>query len=60
MSSLGRPAGVATPVVDGLVALTSAMLGRDLRAEGRNLDRLGLAGKSVTEIRSIVETGQTL
>ena len=60
MSSLGRAAGVATPVIDGLIALTSAMLGRDFRAEGRNLERLGLAGKSVTEIRSIVETGQTL
>jgi opine dehydrogenase len=57
MSSLGRAAGVATPVMDGLVALTSAMLGRDFRAEGRNLDALGLAGKSVAEIRAIVESG---
>jgi opine dehydrogenase len=59
MSGLGRAAGVATPVIDGLIALTSAMLRRDFRAEGRNLDRLGLAGKSVTEIRSIVENGPT-
>jgi hypothetical protein len=43
--------------IDGLVTLTSAMLRRDFRAEGRNLEQLGLAGKSVTEIRSIVETG---
>ena len=57
MSSLGRAAGVVTPVIDGLIALTSAMLGRDLRAEGRNLDRLGLGGKSVSEIHSIMETG---
>jgi opine dehydrogenase len=57
MSSLGRAAGVATPVIDGLVALTSGMLGRDFRTEGRNLDVLGLAGKSVSEIRSIVESG---
>jgi opine dehydrogenase len=57
MSGLGHAAGVATPVIDGLIALTSAMLRRDFRAEGRNLDRLGLAGKSVTEIRSIVENG---
>jgi opine dehydrogenase len=54
MSSLGRAAGVGTPVIDGLVALTSAMLGRDFRAEGRNLDALGLTGKSVAEIRVIV------
>jgi opine dehydrogenase len=57
MSELGRAAGVATPVIDGLVTLTSAMLRRDFRAEGRNLEQLGLAGKSVSEIRSIVETG---
>jgi opine dehydrogenase len=48
---------VGTPVIDGLIALTSAMLRRDFRAEGRSLERLGLAGKSVTEIRSLVESG---
>ena len=59
MSSLGRVAGVGTPVIDGLISLTSAMLRRDFRAEGRNLDRLGLEGKSVAEIRGIMETGPT-
>jgi hypothetical protein len=29
-------------------------------AEGRNLEQLGLGGKSVAEIRSIMETGPTL
>jgi opine dehydrogenase len=57
MASLGRAAGVATPVIDGLIALASAMLRRDFAAEGRNLDRLGLAGKTVAEIRAIAETG---
>jgi hypothetical protein len=33
------------------------MLRRDFRAEGRNLERLGLAGKTVAEIRAIAETG---
>jgi hypothetical protein len=31
------------------------MLRRDFRGEGRNMDQLGLAGKSVAEIRAIVE-----
>jgi len=48
---------VATPVIDGLITLTSAMLRRDFRAEGRNLGQLGLAGKSVGEIRAIAEAG---
>jgi opine dehydrogenase len=60
MSSLGGAAGVATPVIDGLIALTSAMLRRDLRADGRNLERLGLAGKSVAEIQSIVRAGPAM
>jgi len=59
MSALGGAAGVPTPVIDGLVALTSAMLHRDFRAEGRNLDRLGLAGKTPAEIRAIAEAGPT-
>src|SRR5262245_39946834 len=59
MSELGRAAVVATPVIDGLIALTSAMLRRDFRAEGRNLGQLGLAGKSVGEIRAIADTGST-
>jgi opine dehydrogenase len=60
MSELGRAASVATPVIDGLVTLTSTMLRRDFRSGGRNLERLGLAGKGVSEIRSIVETGPAL
>jgi opine dehydrogenase len=59
MSELGRAADVATSVIDGLITLTSTMLRRDFRSEGRNLVQLGLAGKTVGEIRSIVETGPT-
>jgi len=58
MASLGDAAGVSTPVIDGLVALASSMLGRDLAAtEGRTLDYLALAGKSVAEIKQIFEVG---
>src|SRR5438445_815716 len=59
MSALGRAAGVATPVIDGLITLTSMMLRRDSCSEGRNPAQLGLAGKTVGEICSIVETGPT-
>ena len=55
MSSLGRAAGVTTPVIDGLIALTSAMLGRDFRREGRTLEALGLTGRSVSEIRTLAQ-----
>jgi hypothetical protein len=33
------------------------MLRRDFRAEGRNLEQLGLMGKSVADIRALVERG---
>ena len=57
MSALGRAAGVATPVIDGLITLTSTMLRRDFRRRDGIFEQLGLAGKSVGEMRSIVETG---
>lgn len=59
MAGLGRAASVVTPVISGLVALASAMTGRDFVAEGRTLERLGLAGKSVREIQVVVEHGPT-
>jgi len=37
-------AGVAAPVAKGLLALGSAVCGRDFRATGRTLETLGLAG----------------
>jgi opine dehydrogenase len=41
--SVCERAGVACPVARGLLALGSAVLGRDLRKEGRTLENLGLA-----------------
>jgi opine dehydrogenase len=44
-------AGVACPVARGLLALGSAVLGRDLRATGRTLENLGLAAMSRDQLR---------
>ncbi|MGH8692411.1 MAG: NAD/NADP octopine/nopaline dehydrogenase family protein [Burkholderiales bacterium] len=44
-------AGVACPVARGLLALGSAVLGRDLRATGRTLENLRLAAMSRDELR---------
>ena len=56
-SSLGAATGVPTPVVDGLVDAASAMLGRDLRAEGRTLASLGLDGLDTTGLIGFARTG---
>jgi len=60
MSALGGAVGVATPVIDGLIALSSAMLGRDFAREGRSLEHLGLAGCTAEEVRRVFELGPTL
>ena len=57
VSSLGEAAGVPTPVIDGLVAAASAILGQDFVAEGRTLASLGLGGLDVTGLVGFARTG---
>ena len=45
-------AGVPCPVAAGLLALGSAVVGKDLRREGRTLENLGLARFSREEMRA--------
>lgn len=47
-------AGVACPVARGLLALGSAVLGRDLRKGERTLDALGLSRMSREELRRLL------
>ncbi len=41
LETLGAKLGVATPICTSLIELATAALGRDLRAEGRTVERLG-------------------
>ena len=41
LESLGRHLSIPTPVCTALIEIASAALGRDLRAEGRSIERLG-------------------
>ena len=45
-------ANVPCPVAGGLLALASAVVGKDLRRDGRTLEKLGLAGFSREEMRA--------
>ena len=45
MSARAAAAGAATPVIDGLIALSGTMLGRDFANEGRNLEHGALPAK---------------
>ncbi|UIJ77484.1 NAD/NADP-dependent octopine/nopaline dehydrogenase family protein [Acinetobacter sp. SH20PTE14] len=55
--SVGRWAGVPTPVAEGLLNIASAVTGRDLYAEGRTLENLGLAHKSKQEMQAVLQEG---
>jgi opine dehydrogenase len=56
-SSLGRLLGVPTPVADALNTLLGVLEKTDFYAEGRTVDKLGLAGRSVSEIRHFLFEG---
>jgi opine dehydrogenase len=53
VSELGRKFGVPTPAIDSIIALADTMYGRNFRAEGRNLEKLGLSGKTQEEIKAL-------
>jgi opine dehydrogenase len=54
---LGQAAGVETPAMSALITLASLLLGRDLRADGRNLQSLGLRGFTMAQIRQLLRGG---
>ncbi len=54
-SSLGQALGVPTPTADALIQIASLISGRDYRAEGRTLERLGLRGTGGPELRALVD-----
>ncbi|MFF7399486.1 NAD/NADP octopine/nopaline dehydrogenase family protein [Achromobacter sp. NPDC008082] len=55
--SMGRWAGVPTPVAQGLLSVASAITGRDLYAEGRTLERLGLDRLSRSGMAELLAQG---
>ena len=57
MSAIGAATGVKTPAIDALVEIVRNMTGRDFAAEGRTLERLGLAGMDGYQLRNIMEKG---
>lgn len=56
-SSLGAAIGVDTPVIDGHIAVSDALLQRSFRTEGRTLARLGLAELNADRLTRYVRTG---
>jgi opine dehydrogenase len=56
-SQLGRQLGVDVPLMESVIHLAGALLSRDFAAEGRTLDRCGIAGMSRDQLVGYVTTG---
>ncbi len=57
-ASLAAERGVATPMMDALITLTSAVLGEDCRALARTATDLGLNGRDREQIAALLEFGR--
>ncbi len=58
LASLGEFLEVPTPAINSLITLASLAVGVDFRATGRTLERAGLAGMSLDDIRAFVTQGR--
>lgn len=57
VASLGDHLGVPVTAIQAVIHLASLLHQRDYWAEGRTVDRLGLTGMNVAQIRRLVEEG---
>lgn len=57
MVSAGKLLGVRTPTLESLAHIASTVQCRDFWAEGRTVDKIGLAGRTVEEIRMLAVKG---
>lgn len=57
MAALGDMAGVSTPVIDSLIALSCTVNDTDYRQDGLTLERMGLAGVSVESVKERLYEG---
>ncbi len=58
MVELGKLGGANTERMEAVMAMGAFLLGKDLKAGGRNLKRLGLDGMTIEEINHYLETGK--
>lgn len=57
IASIGELLGVEVPTIKAVIHLTSLLHERDYWAEGRTVEKFGLAGMSVAEIRRVIVEG---
>jgi opine dehydrogenase len=57
LTSIGKWAGVETPIARGLLAIASAILGENLYRTGRSFEALGLATLTRGEMAQLLREG---
>lgn len=57
LTELGSLVGVSMPISDAVIALASVATGKPYRETGLTLERMGLAGLGITEMRLLLEHG---
>jgi opine dehydrogenase len=57
IASIGELLGVKVPTIKAIIHLTSILHERDYWAEGRTVEKLGLAGMNVEQIRRVIVEG---
>lgn len=58
LSSIGNMMKVPTPIIDDIIRLACVVHDKDYRAEGRTVERMGLAGLTLKDIRQLVIGGE--
>ncbi len=58
LAALGDQLKIPVPTINAFIHIASVLHNRDYRAEGRTIDRLGLEGLTVQQIRLLVVKGE--
>ena len=56
-ASLGRGVGVDTPIMNALIEIGGAIMKQNCWQAGRNLQKMGLAGKNIDQIKNFLVQG---
>jgi len=57
-AALGDAVGVDTPIMDAFIEIGNAIMGKNCREEGRNLEKMGLNGLNIEQIKTYLEKGK--
>jgi opine dehydrogenase len=57
-AALGDAVRFDTPIMDALIEIGNAIMGKNCREDGRNLEKMGLDGLNIEQIKAYLEKGE--